>query len=197
MQRTRSRRPSIACRCLFFFFAITPTQALQPHTHVSQYGHTSWRNQDGAFNGSPNVITQTTDGYIWIGTNLGLVRFDGIRFVPWVPPQGTRLLDSRVLALLGGSDGSLWIGTGYSIARWNRGQLINYPEIGGRVESIAEDTEGSVWLARTQITDGKGPVCRLQGQHWQCYDAGDAFPLAYALHLAKGEKGNLWVAGYS
>ena len=171
--------------------------ALNPGRYLSQYAHSAWRTQDGVFGGIPTAITQTTDGYIWIGTNLGLVRFDGIRFVPWAPPQGMRLLDSRVFSLLGGSDGNLWIGTGYSIARWGHGQLVNYPEISGRVESIAEDSEGSVWLARTQVTDGKGPVCRMKNQQWQCYGGGDAFPLAYALHLAKSEKGNFWVAGYS
>ena len=38
--------------------------------------------QDGIFNGTPVAIAQTQDGYIWIGTQAGLVRFDGVRFVP-------------------------------------------------------------------------------------------------------------------
>ncbi len=171
--------------------------ALNPDRHLSQYAHTAWRTQDGVFGGIPAAITQTTDGYIWIGTNLGLVNFDGVRFIRWVPPPGMRLLDSRVFSLLGSSDGSLWIGTGYSIARWRNGELVNYPQISGRIESLAEDSEGSVWLARTQVTDGNGPVCRLKQEQWQCYGAGDAFPLTYALHLATSGQGKLWVGGYS
>ena len=170
---------------------------LNPARSLSQYAHTAWRTEDGVFGGIPSAITQTTDGYIWIGTNLGLVRFDGVRFVPWAPPPGQRLLDARVFSLFGGSDGSLWIGTGYSVARWRNGQLVNYPQITGRVESIVEDSEGSVWLARTQVTDNKGAVCRMRHDQWQCYGAADAFPLSYALHMAAGNHGNLWVGGYS
>jgi len=186
----------LICLVLLVFWP-APSFALNPSRDLSQYAHSAWRPQDGVFSGIPTAITQTTDGYIWIGTNLGLVRFDGTRFVRWAFPPSTRLLDSRVFSLLGASDGSLWIGTGYSIARWDHGQLVNYPEISGRIESISEDTEGSVWLARTQVTDGKGPVCRFKSGLWQCYGKADAFPLAYTLHLAKGEQGNLWVAGYS
>src|ERR1700760_2362694 len=170
--------------------------ALNPARDLSQYAHSAWRTQDGVFGGIPTAMTQTTDGYLWIGTNLGLIRFDGIRFVPWTPPQGARLLDPRIFSLFGASDGSLWIGTGYSVAHWSQGRLVNYPDIGGRIESITEDAEGAIWLARTQVTDGKGPVCRFSSESWQCYGEHDAFPLAYALHLEKGDKGSLWVAGY-
>jgi hypothetical protein len=54
-----------------------------PHAQrLTQYGHTAWHVQDGLF-GSPNTIAQTKDGYLWLGTDAGLVRFDGVRFVPW------------------------------------------------------------------------------------------------------------------
>jgi signal transduction histidine kinase/ligand-binding sensor domain-containing protein len=171
--------------------------ALDPDRHLSQYAHTAWRTRDGAFGGIPNAITQTRNGYIWIGTNLGLVSFDGVNFTPWSPPRGERLLDPRIFSLLGASDGSLWIGTGYSIARWRNGHLVNYPQMSGRIEALAEDSEGSVWLARTQVTDGKGPVCRMKQDQWQCYGAGDAFNLPYALHLVTSNEGSLWVGGYS
>jgi hypothetical protein len=62
--------------------------ALEPDLRMSQYAHTSWRVQDGAFNGIPTAIVQTADGYLWIGTSSGLMRFDGVRFVPWMPPPG-------------------------------------------------------------------------------------------------------------
>ena len=171
--------------------------ALDPDRHLSQYAHTAWRTRDGAFGGIPNAITQTRNGYIWIGTNLGLVSFDGVNFTPWSPPRGERLLDPRIFSLLGASDGSLWIGTGYSVARWRNGELVNYPQMSGRIEALAEDSEGSVWLARTQVTDREGPVCRMKQDQWQCYGARDAFPLQYALHLVTSNQGSLWVGGYS
>ena len=53
---------------VFFFFIISPVGALDPSRQISQYGHTAWRIEDGVFAGAPNVIAQTTDGYLWIGT---------------------------------------------------------------------------------------------------------------------------------
>jgi signal transduction histidine kinase/ligand-binding sensor domain-containing protein len=153
--------------------------------------------QDGTFNGSPTVITQTADGYLWIGTNLGLVRFDGVRFTSWNPPSGQRLLDSRILTLLGTHDGGLWIGTGYSISRWKDGELTNYPELSGRIESIVEDDDGAVWLARTQQTDKSGPLCRIKQEQIRCYTTSDGIPFDLAIQLSRGSSGELWVGGYS
>jgi ligand-binding sensor domain-containing protein len=149
------------------------------------------------FSGSPIVIAQTTDGYLWIGTNIGLTRFDGVRFASWRPPAGQRLLDSRIFSLLGARDGSLWIGTGYSISRWKDGELVNYPQLSGRIESIVEDTEGAAWLTRTQMTDGMGPLCRIKDDQLRCYRETDGIPFPLAIRLAKGSSGELWVGGYS
>jgi signal transduction histidine kinase/ligand-binding sensor domain-containing protein len=170
---------------------------LNPSLQISQYAHGTWRLQDELFGGIPMQIAQTADGYIWIGTNIGLVRFDGVRFVPWNPPLGERLLDSRVFSLLGARDGSLWIGTGYSVSRWKNGELTNFPKISGRIESLVEDAEGAVWLVRTQATDDMGPICRMQGEQWQCYGAADAFPVQNATKLAESDGGELWIQGYS
>ena len=170
--------------------------AVNPDRLLSQYAHTAWRTADGAIVGSPITIAQTADGYLWIGTNLGLVRFDGVRFVQWNPPAGERLLDSRVFSLLGSQDGSLWIGTGYSVSRWKDGHLTNYPNLSGRIEALLEDDNGDVWLARTQITDGMGPVCRIQSLQLQCFGTSDRVPFPNVLHLAKGGD-SIWLGGYS
>ena len=77
-------------RLLLIFIALAasarPLVALNPETRISQYSHSVWRLQDGVFNGIPTAIVQTADGYLWIGTSSGLMRFDGVRFVPWSPP---------------------------------------------------------------------------------------------------------------
>jgi signal transduction histidine kinase/ligand-binding sensor domain-containing protein len=179
------------------FLALSPGWGVDSNSRISQYGHTSWKTQDGAFSGSPVVITQTTDGYLWIGTNVGLVRSDGVRFASWNPPTGSRLLDSRIFSLLGTRDGSLWIGTGYSISRWKGGELTNYPELSGRIESIVEGDDGTVWLVRTQATDKAGPLCRLKDERFRCYGVSDGIPFALGIQLSKGSSGELWVGGYS
>jgi signal transduction histidine kinase/ligand-binding sensor domain-containing protein len=183
---------------IFFFSSVVWMAALDPARRISQYGHTAWRAQDGVFNGSPIVITQTTDGYLWIGTNTGLIRFDGVRFAPWSPPAGKRLLDSRIFSLLGARDGSLWIGTGYSISHWKDGELTNYPQLSGRIEAVVEDTEGTAWLARTQATDGMGPLCSIRrDDRLRCYGLTDGIPFPLAIRLENGSSGDLWVGGYT
>ena len=77
-----------------------PASALDPTVRLTQYRHTAWRVQDGSFASAPNAIAQTADGYIWIGTGAGLVRYDGVRFTPWIRPGETRAVQrGRLLAL--------------------------------------------------------------------------------------------------
>src|ERR1700723_718791 len=64
--------------------ALPHALALDPDRRISQYGHTVWRIQDGTIS-PPTNIAQTTDGFLWVTTAQGLLRFDGVRFVPWQP----------------------------------------------------------------------------------------------------------------
>ena len=196
-----NRRICIRWSSILWVLLCTSSQvslfALNSDRDISQLAHTAWRIQDGAFRGAPNAVAQTKDGYLWIGTDGGLVRFDGVRFVSWRPPKGEQLLDPRVFSLLGGRDGSLWIGTGYSVSKWQDGRFTNYPQLSGRIESIAEDADGAIWLVRTQITDGMGPVCRIKSEQLQCYGKAEGIPFPIAVQLTVDSAGELWVGGYS
>ena len=64
--------------------------ALDPALDVSQYAHTAWIFREGFAQGRVNAIAQTPDGYLWLGTEFGLLRFDGVRSVPWRPPGDCR-----------------------------------------------------------------------------------------------------------
>src|SRR5215475_7320712 len=104
----RSAVAGVLAPLMMFLASFAPRMAaVDAHRLISQYGHTAWRTQDG-FLDRPFALTQTSDGYIWIGTSSGLVRFDGVTFAPWTPPRGERL--PYITVLLGTPDGSLWIG---------------------------------------------------------------------------------------
>jgi signal transduction histidine kinase/ligand-binding sensor domain-containing protein len=180
---------------VLFFFTITPVAALDTSRQISQYGHTAWRMEDGVFGGTPNAIAQTTDGYIWIGTQAGLVRFDGVRFVSWRPPEGNELPSTRITSLLGGRDGSLWIGTSMGLARWQNGNLTNYRDPTGSIMAILEDRAGTIWIARANLPDMKGPLCKVADTGLRCYGRDDGIALPYAVALANDPLGNFWLAG--
>jgi signal transduction histidine kinase/ligand-binding sensor domain-containing protein len=169
--------------------------ALDSNRQISQYAHTAWRVQDGAFSGTPHAITQTTDGYLWIGTENGLVRFDGVRFVPWTPPNGKRLPTSRVDSLLGASDGSLWIGTGVGLVHSSKEDLVDYSSSARAfVETILEDPSGTIWMTRSRVgSDARGPLCKVIGKELQCYGASSGIPFQFSQPLARDNLGNLWM----
>jgi signal transduction histidine kinase/ligand-binding sensor domain-containing protein len=183
--------------CLFWLsLSAGSAVALDPNRRVSQYGHTAWRMQDGIFNSTPNVITQTADGYLWIGTGAGLLRFDGVRFVPGTTQNGQPLPDVRITSLRSGRDGSLWIGTPYGLSRLKDGELTSYTTAPIGISTIIEDHEGTIWVTRYRITDGKGPLCRVVDKELQCYGTSDGIPVNYGVGLAEDSLGNLWIGSF-
>src|SRR5258708_19419845 len=161
---------------LLLLFSVNSVWAVDPSRHISQYGHSAWRVQDGVFSGSPNAIAQTTDGYLWIGTQGGLLRFDGVRFVPWAPPDGQYLPSSNVTSLLGARDGSLWIGMEGGLSHWDKRDLTNYPSSKRRINTIIEDRSGTVWFARIPEMDAPAHLCQPTAPAIQSYEADDYFP---------------------
>ena len=178
--------------CAPFFKA----QALDPARAITQYAHAAWRNRDGYFASAPGAIAQTKDGYIWIGTDTGLLRFDGIRFTPWNPPKdGPRLSATSITVLFVSGDGSLWIGTGRGLARWYDGKLTTYSDSPGRVNSIVQDQQGYVWIARSRVQDGSGPLCEVAGSKLRCHGKADGVPVAALTSLAIDRSGSFWLGG--
>ena len=174
----------------------TAAGALDPRNAITQYGHTAWRVREGYFAGSPSTVTQTADGFLWIGTDTGLIRFDGVRFVPWEPPPGSPLPDSRILALLGAGDGSLWIGTANGLARWHGSKLEVYARV-GRFSGLIEDRRGTIWASHTRALSEVPPLCRFERGEFRCFRFADRYRLRYIAMLHEDRRGNLWLGGES
>src|SRR5262245_34518278 len=120
--------------------------ALDSALDVNQYAHTAWPFREGLAQGQVTSIAQTPDGYLWLGTEFGLLRFDGVRSVPWQPPGNEHLPNTWIRSLLGTRDGTLWIGTLRGLASWKDGKLTRYPELAGHsVNALLADHEGTVW----------------------------------------------------
>src|ERR1700735_217813 len=92
-----------------FLLSCTNLTAIDPHQPITQMHHTAWSAKEGVI-GEVLAIAQTTDGFIWLGTTGGLLRFDGSEFERYKPEVGSCPEPSWVSALLATPDGGLWIG---------------------------------------------------------------------------------------
>lgn len=160
---------------------------------LTQMGHAVWRVQDGAF-ASPNTVAQTTDGYVWLGTSTGLVRFDGVRFVGWEGFVGESIGDWQVKSLFASRDGSLWIATqDRLVAQLKDGHLKKYA-VPATVSNFAQDTSGSVWFALQRANGRIPPLCRIADDAVRCVEANE-LPFANASSLSTDADGVLWIGG--
>jgi ligand-binding sensor domain-containing protein len=149
--------------------------ALDPALDMSQYTHTAWLFREGFTQGHISSIAQTPDGYIWLGTNFGLFRFDGVRVEHWQPPlNGEQLPSDSVVCIKVARDGTLWIGTMKGLASWRNGKLTRYPDLTGLVIiSILEDRKGTVWVGRYSVAPA-AKLCAIDGTNVHCYGSDEA-----------------------
>src|SRR6202012_4449991 len=184
--------PALAICSLVLPFLAANASAVDPHRLISQYAHTVWRTQDG-FPHTPNMITQTSDGYIWISTGGSLLRFDGVTMTP-VPAQKSFPTDEGINWLLGSRDGSLWMGTYNGLYRLKDGEGFDSPIKIGGVQSIVEDDDGAIWVTRTRVRGIDGSLCRMVGNDVKCYakDKSDGNPASFATSLAEDSSRNIW-----
>lgn len=117
---------------------------------------------------SAQVLAQTRDGYVWSGTESGLARFDGIRFVTYRTASTPELPSNLIRHLFEDRDGWLWIGTQNGLCRYRDGRFERQGLKGSPIAGIAEDRAGHLWLA----TQDKGLLEYRDGQFIS--HAGDA-----------------------
>jgi ligand-binding sensor domain-containing protein len=168
--KVESARTKQAAIVLTVLAAFCPRAfGLNPALDINQYAHTAWTVREGFFTGSIYAIAQTPDGYLWIGTEFGLARFDGVRSLEWQPPKGERLPGGRIRSLLAARDGRLWIGTDEGLASWKEGKLTHCPELAGKtVLSMLEDHDATIWAAGWGVRSTDGRLCTIRGGRVQC-----------------------------
>jgi ligand-binding sensor domain-containing protein/signal transduction histidine kinase len=106
-QCNSSTRRSIKAYLLNFVFT---SAAIAQSVNVGMTHHT-WGLEDGLPDLVIQAIAQTPDGYLWLGTPHGLVRFDGFKFVPFANDTAPALREFGVSCILAAKDGTLWIGS--------------------------------------------------------------------------------------
>jgi signal transduction histidine kinase/ligand-binding sensor domain-containing protein len=189
-QRRRALALGVALACLM---TASPARvvALNPTLQVNQYSHTVWKVRDGFAKGAIKSITQTPDGYLWLGTDFGLLRFDGVRAVLWQPPPDQPLPSNDIWSLLAARDGALWVGTAKGVARWKDGRLTVYSELAGRIIwRLLEDRQSTVWVSAAAVPAGR--LCAIRDRDVTC--VGDDGSLGYGVTaLYEDRNGSIWL----
>lgn len=170
--------------------------ALDPSLDVSQYAHGSWKLSETFGKGEVWAVSQTPDGYLWLGTQFSLRRFDGVRTVEWQPPPGQHLPSTNTRNLMTSRDGTLWIGTAGGLASWKSGKLTIYPEFDkADISALLEDHEGVVWVAGKVWQAGTSTpskLCAINSGHTvRCFASGQFGPHVTAIF--EDSRSNLWL----
>ncbi len=169
--------------------ATSAAWALDPTRLLTQYTHDSWGAEEGGLPQSSIMSAALSpDGYLWLGTQEGLVRFDGERFRSFAAVTGSSLPGDQVLALAFDPAGALWVGTEKGVARWQGGTLHIWRSQDGLpddvVYALTASPDGTIWVG----THGGLGRCAAD----RCTTvAGDALGVVYALLVDR--TGTLWI----
>jgi ligand-binding sensor domain-containing protein len=167
--------------------------ALDPHKALTQYVHQAWQTDHGLPQNSVQAVLQTRDGYLWFGTQEGLVRFDGEHFEIYDRSTTKTLGHNNVSALLEDRFGRLWIGTfGGGLTWFKDGVFTRFNAQDGLsdefITALEEDSRGTVWIGSNEhgifgFADG-----RLRS-----VTAKDGLSSDRVLAIHEDRAGDLWV----
>src|SRR5690349_12080397 len=93
-----------------FVWAASEAFALDPNTSITQYMHEVWTMDNGLPQNAVLSLKQTRDGYLWVGTSEGLVRFNGVDFSVFNPSNTPELPQASSASFFEDRDGALWFG---------------------------------------------------------------------------------------
>ena len=166
--------------------------ALDPATPLNQYGHDVWDTDSGLPQNTVSAVLQTRDGYLWLGTQEGLARFDGVRFEIFDTRNTKALSDDWVESLCQTRDGSLWIGTITGLVRYQNGLFTALDDSRLRraeIHALFESRDGSLWagtsLGLARVAEGSATfVTPEEGLNGEDVRA-----------IAEDASGTLWVGG--
>jgi ligand-binding sensor domain-containing protein/signal transduction histidine kinase/DNA-binding NarL/FixJ family response regulator len=139
--------------CLILIFLLWPSSgwALHPQKKITQYIQDTWKLEEGLPQMTVQTVIRSRQGYLWLGTQEGLVRFDGIQFKTFTKANVAQLLNDWIWTLYQDREGNLWIGTdGGGLTCLKNGKFITFNGKDGlsndTVRCIHEDHEGKLWV---------------------------------------------------
>ena len=188
----RSRIPALV---LVLILVSLRAMALDPAKAITQYMLDTWETADGLPQNSVQAVVQTHDGYIWLGTQEGLVRFDGVSFKVFDKRNTRELKASRILALFEDREKSLWVGTlGGGLIRFKDGAFTAYTTKEGLCDdivfTICQDRQGSLWIGT------RSGLNRFREGRFETLTSKDGLLRDRVQSLLEDREGNLWIGTY-
>lgn len=151
-----------------------------------------WRAEDGLRNQVVRAITQSEEGYLWLATDEGLVRFDGARFSEFDNRTVKEKPSRWVVDVIEGEDGSIWASSSNGgVTRIKEGELTRYTVADGLDDNVIlalhEDRQGRVWLgSATGLT-------RYEDGEFYTYPTANGWEPRAIRNFAEDREGNLWL----
>lgn len=177
----------LGCLCCL---VATAALALDPQKAITQFHHERWGPTEGL--DRINAVTQTGDGYIWVVSQTGLLRFDGAQFTRWNPKPGESRIPGYIQTILAASDASLWVSSAADLTRLSAGHSTNYNRdqgmVSGHVMALCEDSQGTIWAG------GYNGLCKFSGDKWRSIDADQKPPQGSIRAMAIDRDETMWVS---
>ena len=172
--------------------AIAPLYGLDPHRSLKEYAHQTWQTDNGLPENTVHSILQTRDGHLWLGTEGGLVRFDGIDFVTFNTDNTPALKSNTIYDLFEDSSGALWISTADGLLRYQSDGLVRFSQESGLQGNVVwctyQDRRGTLWAVTSD-----GISAFRDGKFQRISDSGSIDVLTRSA-LAEDAEGSLWIA---
>jgi PAS domain S-box-containing protein len=184
-----------ATAALIFFqlFSASMSRADDRRIPIVEYVHNVWQAAQGLPQNAVQAIAQTPDGYLWLATQEGLVRFDGVRLAIFDRKSTLEITNNDMRALCVTKDGALWIGTFLGdLIQLKDGKFTSYSskqELGGYgVSAIYEDASQNLWVG----TRGGG-LFRLSGGEFIAYTTKNGLVNDSVSSITGDSTGRVWI----
>lgn len=168
--------------------------ALDPAKAFSQYMQTNWDAQSGLRQKTVNAIAQTSDGFLWLATEEGLIRFDGQSFVTFDERNAPGMGDRLIRSLAPTPDGGMWIGTMTGLVRYEHGRFLSRRDqshFQSDIYDLGLTSDGSVWFS----SDNGLRRYNAHGDPsaFHVYTVADGLPSDGITGMASAADGSLWI----